>query len=86
MNEKQTTTTEVRGKKMDYTNEELEDRLKQLAEYEYLMFAASVGLVGPGTIERMNKLSIEYGVDDPESWWNDTASIEAELERREASK
>lgn len=86
MNEKQKTTIEVRGKKMDYTNEELEDRLKQLAEYEYLMFAASVGLVGPGTIERMNKLSIEYGVDDPESWWNDAASIEAELLRREARR
>lgn len=86
MNEKQTTTTEVRGKKMDYTNEELEDRLKQLEEYEYLMFRVAVGLAGREAIERMNKLSIEYGVDDPESWWNDTASIEAELERRGASK
>lgn len=86
MNEKQTTTTEVRGNKMDYTNEELEARLKQLEEYEYLMFRVAVGLVGREAIERMNKLSIEYGVDDPESWWNDTASIEAELLRRGASK
>ena len=70
----------------DYTNEELEDRLKQLEEYEYLMFRVAVGLVGCEAIERMDNLSIYYGVDDPESWWNDTASIEAELERREAGR
>lgn len=86
MNEKQTTTTEVRGKKMDYTNEELEDRLDELEEYQHLMFMASFSRVSTAQIDYMNELSVKYGVDDPESWWNDTASIEDELERREAGR
>ena len=86
MNEKQTTTTEVRGKKMDYTNEELEARLDELEEYQEKMTLIPLDLEWPERVERMDNLSIYYGVDDPESWWNDAASIEDELERREAGR
>ena len=70
----------------DYTNEELEARLDELEEYQHLMFMASFSRVSTAQIDYMNELSVKYGVDDPESWWNDMASIEAELERRETGR